>query len=76
MWMIASFVVGVAASYAVGRYYQHMAAKHAYRAAMWDMILLTMNAIPLFALLTPDSVVTYAIWIVGNGVGTLLVIKR
>jgi len=76
MWLIASFIVGVAGSFAAGRYFQTLAAKQVARAVVWDMVLLTMNAIPVIALFTTESYVAYAVWIAGNGLGTFLVVRR
>ena len=75
MWLIASFIVGVVASFAAGRYFQTLAAKQPLRSAAWDMALLSLNALPVLSLWAGGDPVGYAVWIVGNGAGSYLVIK-
>ena len=79
LWFcLLSFLGGVPAAWAWGKYFFHMRRGHAIQAALWDM---TIGALGLFLTLTlwsmagnsPLVLVTY---LVGSSIGTFFVVKH
>jgi len=72
-----AFIAGIPAAWAFGKFLLAVEARKARRAAVWDMIIMTLSTLVTLTLWSRsgDSMFVFVGYIMGNGAGTYLVVK-
>ena len=80
LWVFCSisFLIGIPAAWAYGKYVHYLVTDEAFKAGLWDGILILLGFVSTVTLwdLSGNNFVVFVVYILGNVIGTYLVVKH